>query len=304
MCNGYRHPAGCDCGFGPPYPGRVTYGGRTDWIDEAASSKEHFNRRFRDLAVPEANIVEYLAQYDHIAKQGPFSARWSLTSWIDDLWKRLCRKREYRKVEERDVDAELPLFVFCSPMVGTNMTYAEDVDAVFKSSWSAMLYGVGTGFSQELHVHFGKEFESRDAQPQMVYATVRLHLWRVEMYDEGRLIGTKWFAEVGRQPGAQSIQRRGCRRVTRAEWQRDCSAIGDPVDSVLLARYPADHVATSEYDYSVQTWLELGFKLQLLSMKAEAKRGSKLTLRSCLRGGHDYHLVPLQAQHGFRWQVR
>lgn len=49
MCNGLNHQAGCDCGFGPPYPGTIEVVETIDWLDEAVSSEKSFIRALESL---------------------------------------------------------------------------------------------------------------------------------------------------------------------------------------------------------------------------------------------------------------
>src|SRR5687768_13195992 len=118
MCNGANHKSGCECGFGPPYPGTIAKVSSVGWIEEAAHSKEAFKRTLKELNLDEAMIRKFNRDYNTVETS-------SEPSKIEKL-KRLIRRLEFKEEDTRIIPVKVPLFKLHSPSVqGAKAIYRE-----------------------------------------------------------------------------------------------------------------------------------------------------------------------------------
>lgn len=66
VCNGWNHPAGCECGFGPPYQDSVQYGEQTQWAEEALKEERLFKRGLAELNYDDHTIISMARNYAEI----------------------------------------------------------------------------------------------------------------------------------------------------------------------------------------------------------------------------------------------
>ena len=73
MCNAAKHPPGCDCGFGPPYPPSYSTGNVTDWSRQVVDRPDLIQRGLRESAWDEEAIDEFVQKYLELKSAAPAS---------------------------------------------------------------------------------------------------------------------------------------------------------------------------------------------------------------------------------------
>jgi hypothetical protein len=135
MCNARNHSASCDCGFGPPYPGKVETVERIDWIEEIVTDKGSFKRALNDLNFDSKSVREYLEEYHSIINLHEPRAT------ILERLKALIDRREYRTEEFTPFYLNVPLFKLHSPTVdGAKSHIANPILLITgRGGWSSFL---------------------------------------------------------------------------------------------------------------------------------------------------------------------
>jgi hypothetical protein len=118
MCNGANHISGCECGFGPPYPGTISRVSSVDWTESAAHSREAFKRTLKELNLDADMIRKFNREYSAVEAS-------SESSRIGKL-RHLISRLQFKEEGTRIVPIKVPLFKLHSPSVrGAKVIYRE-----------------------------------------------------------------------------------------------------------------------------------------------------------------------------------
>lgn len=202
MCNGANHTSGCECGFGPPYPGTITKVSSVGWVDQAAHSREAFKRTLTELNLDEAMIRKFNRDYSAVEIS-------SEPSKIEKF-KLLIRQLEFKEEDTRIVSIKVPLFKLHAPSVqGAKVTYRESYSRK-KAGWFVTVFGQGTGATNTYHVVYDPPFESINGECRQVYVPLELEVKSVAAYKSGDLVGRGVSLAVQGIEAEQVLRKRGC----------------------------------------------------------------------------------------------
>jgi hypothetical protein len=111
MCNAHNHPPGCDCGFGPPYPGILEAGSGTEWAEEVIDEPWLAERGLTELGWDERAIDAFLAEYEDLMGAADRMPRAGIVHQIKEMlaWRRVVEEEHW--IEK----GRVPLFRFYGP---------------------------------------------------------------------------------------------------------------------------------------------------------------------------------------------
>lgn len=288
MCNGHKHPAGCDCGFGPPYNNFLSYGSATEWPLAVIDEPWLVRRSLEDLSWDEAAVKKFVADYTRLVAQD--LPRGRLAGKI----KELLGRREMRVEKRWNETLKVPLYRFGPPAIpGAKVTYSEALRFQREVTWSLKVFGVGTGHTREMAVTADWTFVADRGRCMQVYVPVPMTAEQVAVYEDGRLVGRGVRAEV-RPPRTKkdlAITRRGCDTLR----PNDCASLVDD-ESLELVEVHLEgersgslhrHERRWKWDSTTDVSVHLK-KVVEVGPRVRVKRHRELRLSFALPGGHDY----------------
>jgi|GEM_PF-3234399 len=201
MCNGANHTSGCECGFGPPYPGTITKVSAVDWIDRAAHSRDVFKRTLDELNLDEAEIRKFIRDY--------YTVETSTEPSKIQKFQQLIRGLEFKDEATKIVPVKVPLFKLHSPFVkGAKVTYRESLGER-QRGWFVTVLGIGTGSTNTYQVIYDSQFESVDGECKQVYVPLNLEVKSVAVYRSRMLVGRGASLSVQGAADEQVLRKRG-----------------------------------------------------------------------------------------------
>lgn len=202
MCNGANHNSGCECGFGPPYPGIISKVSSVHWTDRAAHSREAFRRTLHELNLDGEMIRKFNRDYSAVETS-------SEPTKIEQL-KRLIRRLDFKEEDTRIVPIKVPLFKLHSPPVqGAKVIYSE-THSREKGGWFVTVFGQGTGSTNTYRVAYDPPFESVNGECRQVYVPLQLEVKSIAAYKSGDLVGRGVSLAVQGIEDQQVLRKRGC----------------------------------------------------------------------------------------------
>lgn len=299
MCNGANHLAGCECGFGPPYPGLIERIESIEWVDEAANSREAFNRALNELNLDSDTIRKFNREYRSIETG-------SQPSRIERL-KRLKDRLEYRVEGTQSVSVKVPLFKLHSPRVrGASVTYRESEIVKRSRGWILTVFGIGMGATNIYRVVYDPPFVSNNGECLQVYVPLVLELKSIAVYESGVLKSRGIRAEIEGIEDHTVLRKRGCDSLPNEQ----CANKGllgkfEIVNYTLLKRrQPHKENFTRLWGNNVRKSIELhmikAFGLTIHPL-AELEHHQKLELEFSLPGKRNYALSYNTS--GLHWDV-
>jgi hypothetical protein len=209
MCNGANHQSGCECGFGPPYPGTITQVSSVGWVDEAAYSREVFKRTLKELNLNEETIRKFSRDYREV-ETSPEGSK------IERL-KRIFRRLDFKEEGTKLVPIKVPLFKLHSPSVkGAKVTYRETITKN-RRGWLVTVFGQGTGPTNTYQVVYDPPFESVNGECRQVYVPLQLEVKSIAAYDSGKLVGRGASMAVQGIQDPHVLRKRGCDLLDKVE---------------------------------------------------------------------------------------
>lgn len=228
MCNGYRHPDGCECGFGPPYlgpkdpfppsTGRKFLGvirtrKRDKWASKSIINKENLIKGLDQLDVEPGLQRAILEKYS--------TARYPLKQ---TLWEELSREQQesasekmmraiglrFKIVKElKPIDLEIPLFRLQPPKTpGSIVSYEETMTRT--PGWSVFVKvpGFGAGSDLSFYVQGKGIIQTAGDECKMIILPLSIKRYLVNVYLGKLCIAKKrLITEAGNKKTGQILSR-------------------------------------------------------------------------------------------------
>ncbi len=299
MCNGLNHPSGCDCGFGPPYPGTVEVVESLDWIDEAISNEKSFIRALESLNFDQPTFGRFLQEYQLIRSlpESKETKREKLKDVVDT--------REYRVESTELMSVNIPLFKLHSPPVKkAKVIYRESEVKDKEKGWFVKVFGIGMGKTKTVKVFYNK-FISKRGQCFQIYIPLKLRVQKVDVLRSGVLKSRGIRAEIEAVEEERTLRKRGCQSLPDIECANK-SLLGrhDTVDYSLSSHSSAGIIKdTRLISFNTARTVELHLKAFdiWLNPVANITHEQKFKLDFELPSKHDYHLCFNSI--GLHWDV-
>ena len=209
MCNAAKHRGGCECGFGPPYPGKVELVETVEWVDEAASDEASFKRALKVLNFNSPTFNSFVREYESIQHlhepQG--TTRERLKTLVDQL--------DYREEGSKYMPVQVPLFKLHSPAVKrARVTYREADVADKKRGWLVKFFGIGMAPTKTIKVVYKPDFVSEKGECLQIYVPLILHIRSIGVYNKsGVLLSRGIRAEIVSIKEGITLRKRGCQSL-------------------------------------------------------------------------------------------
>ena len=130
MCNANKHPPGCECGFGPPYPPSYSSENVTEWARQVVDRPDLIERGLRESAWDQDSIDEFIQAYQQLRNDALPPD--TLASRIKQL---LGMRRQVVEYVSEDW-INVPLYRFGAPNVAdAKVQYSEGEGIVRGSGW-------------------------------------------------------------------------------------------------------------------------------------------------------------------------
>jgi hypothetical protein len=287
MCNAAKHSPGCDCGFGPPYPPGYSVGEVREWAEEVLDDSRLVRQGLEEMAWDETSIEAFVQRYFEIKNAD--LPRDTMVSRI----RQLLGMR--RKVTEKvTVDwINVPLYQFAAPPVrGASVEFGEGESLTEGAGWSVRVFGIGAGNTATLQVSRARTYTAENGNCKIVLVPVKLQVAHIAVYDNNRLIGRGYEAQVApvTEGGDNQLRRRECRSLPP---ERAFSGPEEAEDilELSLAHDNSDSIHKDKRTWETDVAHEVLVKLKNLadvSALVKVKRTRRLELSFSLPAGHDY----------------
>ncbi len=286
VCNAWRHPAGCECGFGPPYPARLSYGTGREWAEEAAEDRQVMRRGLNEMEWDVTSIEEFVQAYEQFNSTDP------------DMPALVLKVKEllgmYRVVEEEVwyERIKVPLYRFGAPDVsGASVTYSEGDAVRHKVGWKLKVFGIGTGGSREVYVSKSRSFSASGGTCKEVFVPVRMRVARVTTFDGERVVGRGVRAEVAAKKKEEALRGRGCDTLEPSLCRDGPPGRFDEPFDVRLSGDTSGQVHEFDRSWETDVAHEVSVQLQQIAdvgSLVEVERIRKLGVSFFLPSGFDY----------------
>jgi hypothetical protein len=242
MCNGAYHKSGCECGFGPPYPGTISQVGSVDWTESAAHSREVFKKTLEELNLDADTIRKFNREYRDVQASSESSKLGKLRSLISRL--------QFKDEDTKIVPINVPLFRLHSPSVkGAKVIYREIGETrKIQRGWFVTVFGQGTGPTNTYKVIYDTPFESVNGECRRVYVPLQLEVKSVAAYESGDLVGRGVRLAVKGLEDEHVLRKRGCELLE----EKQCS--DDLVGPISTLNYNRKKESTPHTEPFTQLW--------------------------------------------------
>jgi hypothetical protein len=286
MCNSATHSAGCSCGFGPPYGGRISTVGKTEWVAEAAARPELIPSSLATMGWDAPAIASFVEEYNAVGR-GSLPDN-TLTHRLTEL----LGKRRQVLISSAEAFMKVSLYRFAAPSVpGSEVAYKEANSQADKAGWNLKVLGIGVAPSTELQVEQTSTFLAAAGTCKQVFVKVKMRIDRIAVYEGIRKVGEGFRGEVvtpKRSPD-MCIRGRGCESVRPEDF------LPDPGNFIpleyLLSDDKSGAIHADERSWSVDVAKEVTVAIAghiNLGTLVHVKRLRKLTLALKLPSGRDY----------------
>lgn len=291
MCNAAKHPGGCECGFGPPYPGKIQLVETVEWVEEAAKSEESFKRALNDLNFNPSTFSRFVQEYRSI--QHLEEPKDTITQRLKNLVEQL----EYRDEGSKYELVQVPLFKLHSPPVKkARVTYRESDLPEKDRGWLVKFFGIGMGPTKTFKVVYEPDFISERGECLQIYVPLVLHIRNIGVYKAGVLQGRGIRAEVESIKEESTLRKRGCHKLPKIECANKKLPGRHEAKEYSLSKHSATQVEKFKLNlpFNIARNIELHFVEvfgKSFDALARVKHERKLELEFELPGSHDYHLT-------------
>ena len=288
MCNAKRHPAGCECGFGPPYPGFIAFDPPVKWEEAVLDEPQIIRESLAQMDWDSDSIEEFIERYNEI-----IASALPRDGMISKIKKLLGMRRVEVEEVKRDV-LNVPLFRFGAPRTkGSKITYQEVNTSERDATWRVKVFGIGTGDTRSMSVKNARTFVANYGECKVVYAPIPMKVERVSVYDGDRLVGSGYRAEVVPPKKSESspFTRRGCKSLSTVECE--AAPAGDHRDEIRLDlegdRSKSIHEHLSSWKSSLAEDLSVSLSdMANLSTTVKVKNIREISIKSQLPSGSNY----------------
>lgn len=222
MCNGRKHPAGCDCGFGPPYPGKIEHVEKREWIDDAIDSPETFKKGLTDLNFNRPTYDRLVREYNSIRQvQEPEATKRQKVE-------HLVARFEYREESSKLIPIKVPLFRLHSPSIKkARVIYREPKTSKKDDAWIVKIFRIGMGSTNTYKVKYDPEFVSKNGECLEVFVPLVLNVKLIGVYDKSGVLHNRGIqAEIDGVENEGTLRKRGCETLPKSDCD-DKSTLGN-----------------------------------------------------------------------------
>lgn len=287
MCNARRHPAGCTCGFGPPYPPSYSAAEVTEWAEEALENSSLVRRGLSEMAWDEQSIEEFLARYTALR-----NSNLPRRTTIDRI-RQLLRLRTTIEESVTEEWINVPLYRFGAPSVeGAVVEYSEGESSTEGSGWNLKVFGIGTGNTTTLIVNKSRTFVASSGACKLVFVPIKLRVATVAIEDRGHPVKRGIRAQVAPLPESGDIHllRRGCKTLPADACSDGPKADTELFECILSGDRSGDtHRDRRSWDTDVARDVSVSLgKFVDVSALVRIRRTRRLELGFVLPAGRDY----------------
>lgn len=291
MCNAAKHPGGCECGFGPPYPGKIELVETVEWVEEAASNEESFKSALKILNFSTPTFNRFVREYESIQHlKDPEET-------IIDRLKSLVHQLDYREEGSKHVPVQVPLFKLHSPAVKkARVTYRESDVAIKERGWLVKFFGLGMGSTKTFKVVYEPDFTSEKGECLQIYVPLILHIRSIGVYKSGVLQSRGIRAEIEGIEKEITLRKRGSQSLSPDKCAgKTLQGKLDKKDYTL-----ASQSGTELEKFKLNLALNVARNVELrfddvfgksFDALARVRHERQLDLEFHLPGSRDYHLV-------------
>lgn len=288
MCNAQGHPAGCECGFGPPYPGFIAYDPPIKWEEAVIDDPWLLREGLSQLDWDEESIDMFIRKYNDI-----ISSDLPREGIIAKIKKLLGLRRVEVEEVKRDV-LNVPLFRFGAPRItGAKITYQEAYTSEKEATWRVKVFGIGTGDTRSMSIKNARTFVANNGECKVVYAPIPMKVERVSVYDGDNLVGSGFRAEVvpPKKSETAPFTRRGCKSLST----RDCEdyPTGSPKEEIRMDlqgdKSGSIHEHNAAWRSSLAEDISVGLNEMVnLSTSVKIKHIREIAIKCQLPSGRNY----------------
>ena len=302
MCNAWNHHAGCACGFGPPYPGTITFVESCAWVHSIPWNIHSLRNGLRESGVDEREVTNAVQRYR--------SAGYPMDG---DAWLRLpkaeqravvSRLRQVLRLERHKVDSfivdrvRIPLFLLhCPDGPRCRVSYRESTGQRRARGWYITIPGVGMGTTHSLIVEFSAEFCAEEGECKLIFVPLLFRYSKVGVYKKGRRLRHYLRTEV-LPPREQGALRKGAEEYPKKHVLETLRRVGRARSVFHLSRENPTSLARYTDTWTTEDELEYRIAVEALGLKALAQACIRcqhtVRLRYELSGGRNYQLFSLE----------
>ena len=288
MCNASKHPAGCQCGFGPPYPVSMSYDPPIPWEEAILEHPWLAKSGLKQMSWDVESIEWFIDKYNQIVASD--LPRMGMISKIKEL---LGRRKIVVEEVSRDV-VNVPLFLFSAPKKsGAKVTYREAFTAEDEVTFRVKVFPIGTGDTRFVSVRNSKSFVASNGQCKVIFAPVPMKVERVSVLDGGNIVGSGHRAEVipPATDETHRFARRGCKNLDQDNCFAQPSGSAKDEFTLNLANDHSNdiHEHVTEWKSSLAQDLKVGLEgMAGLSTNVLIKYIREIEIKCELPSGRDY----------------
>ena len=311
MCNGWNHGDGCACGFGPPYPWKITRDRRSKWHESAIFNTGEYKRGLSDLGLSEIQISQETNSYKGLGFPVSRKTWGAISTEKKSDWKSrfldLFNQYKFEEIEHTHIKIDIPIFRLHSPKTkNSKVTYSQTMAVGKPDAWFITVLGFGTGDSQVFRLENTSEFSSEAGNCKLVHLPVRLRLTSLRVYRGKQFI--KKALKVEPSPDHSSeIMNEGVKKQPSRDCKLDqCSKTGKVEVFPLVNEHEG---SLNRYTRTLSSESEQGFSAEVGAfnvkgtLRANVQRKAAITLSFELPGGFDYRMHHVEEPDGLVWEL-
>lgn len=306
MCNAWNHSSDCRCGFGPHYAvwGKSIFGKKEDWSTKVLKSQTQLRKGLEEIGFDKKTIDESVLEYRDATRKNQ-----NLRPWL----KKLLGRYEYEVARSRVRLIKVPIFKLHLPkeingknVLGSRITYAEEIEIGQRVNWSFKVFGIGMGNTHHVRMQCNAEATAEKGQCKLVYISVPVRVSKVAVIERNRPI--TYIPRVEVAPIVHSTNFHiGTSNCPKKACKEDRLYIGPPSDFYPLVDDPIEppNPRGIKWTYRRSRKIEIKFKAfgMEIILPINIYRRRELSLQFELPGGHNYALIPLKNNTGIKWKL-
>lgn len=305
-----------------PTIGRTTGLGTSSWEAVAVYHPELFADSLYALGLSDDDVARALTSRDDIVPEVQTIDEWEVAnltgvSYLDggehvrreaaarrgsafDRLHAWLRGREIREQESTQVNVNVPLWTFSSPVVqGCSATVEHAQKRGTALSFDVLVAGSGLGSSAEYHTSTMWTFHASEGHVKVIFVSATLRVAHVLVIEQGRPT-----SEGFRVDASESTMSEPAVLLLPASARLSTT---DVAREFPLAKDTTGDIAEYRYMYEKQNRKSFGIDISALgvgaSVKSSVEIAGSLALTYQLRGGFDYELRYLREGHGVVWSL-
>jgi hypothetical protein len=312
MCNARNHYDGCDCGFGPPYPWKITSGPRTDWYEASLTNFEEYKGNLKALKISRSLINEKIRKYFSLGFPIPKDT-WAALSNLDkaNFKSRFSHLLQSFRLEEKeflDDEITIPIFRLHSPEIKDSIVMYEQIKSEEEPyAWSISILGFGTGDSQVFLLENKDSFSSCEGTCKLVRLPLKIRATSLDVFHGDQFLANTLRIEPAPKLGKEIINAGAKHQPGACKHKKNFKVLGseffpcakDKLGEIRGGERTIGSLSEHKFFTKVSAFsLEGGFKTVV-------KRKVAITLKFNLPTGYcDYCLLYLEDPDGILWEIQ